>query len=206
MADASTSAARVAQLEREIHELQTEINRLREENRRWAKLAGTDGLTGLPNRISFFRAFLPQTLQRSVKEGRPVGLVLLSPDSLGDLNESHGREAGDEVIKGLGQLIQSLVGDEGKLGHVDGANFCLMMYPGEIEAVRSRANMVRARVRTHEFPCVGSVAQITISAGISSVQPTEGADFRNLGENYFSELNKALHSAKKAGGNRVEVA
>jgi diguanylate cyclase (GGDEF)-like protein len=202
MADAGS---RVGQLEREVLELQAEVNRLREENRRWAKLAGTDGLTGLPNRISFFRAFLPQTLQLAVKEERPVGLILLSPDSLGDLNESFGREAGDEVVKGLGQLVQSLVGDEAKLGHVDGANFCLMLYPGEMEAVRGRANMVRARVRTHEFPCSGSVAQITVSAGISSVVPTEGSDFRSLSEEYFSDLNKALHSAKKAGGNRVEV-
>ena len=203
---ADPGSARIAQLEKGVRDLQQEVNRLREENRRWAKLAGTDGLTGLPNRISFFRAFLPQTLQLSVREDRPVGLILLSPDSLGEVNETYGREAGDEVVKGLGHLIQSLVGDEGKLGHVDGANFILMMYPGEIEAVRGRANMVRARVRTHEFPCADSIAQITVSAGIVSVQPSEGADFRSLGEAYFSELNQALHSAKKAGGNRVEVA
>lgn len=200
------SEAHVAQLEQQIQDHQTEISRLKEENRRWAKLAGTDSLTGLPNRISFFRAFLPQTFQQAVKEERPVGLILLSPDSLGDVNETHGREAGDEVVKGLGQLIQSLVGDEGKLGHVDGANFCLMMHPADIDFVRGRANMVRARVRTHEFPCAESVAQITVSAGISSIQPTEGADFKALGEGCFSELNKALHAAKKAGGNRVEIA
>lgn len=206
MADAATPGARIAQLEREVLDLQAEIKRLREENRRWAKLAGTDSLTGLPNRISFLRAFLPQTLQQSVKEEKPVGLILVSPDDLGGINEEYGREAGDEVVKGLGQLIQSLVGDEAKLGHVDGANFCLMMYPGDVEAVRGRANMVRARVRTHAFPCAGSTAQITISAGVSSVQPTEGAEFRSLGEEYFSVLNQALHAAKKAGGNRVEIA
>lgn len=206
MNDAGSGDAHVARLEQELRDLRQEVRRLTEENRRWAKLAGTDSRTGLPNRISFFRAFLPQALQQSVKDERPVGLVLVSPDSLWSVNESHGREAGDEVIKGLGALIQSLVGDEGKLGHVDGANFALMMYPGELEAVRGRANMVRARVRTHEFPCAGSVAQITVSAGVTCVQPTEGEDFRRLGDDYFSRLNKALYSAKKAGGNRVELA
>jgi len=203
MADANGS--RVAQLEEEKRELKAEVSRLREENRRWAKLAGTDALTGLPNRISFCRAFLPQTLTQSVKEGHPVGLILISPDALWEVNESRGREAEDQVIKGLGQLIQSLVGDEAKLGHIDGENFCLMVYPGELEAVRSRANMVRARVRTHEFPCGEASAQITVSAGISSVLPAEGADFKGLGESYLRDLNQALHSAKKAGGNRVEV-
>lgn len=202
----SGEQGRVLQLEEELQTLRQEVERLREENRRWAKLAGTDSLSGLPNRISFFRAFLPQVLQQSVKEGQPVGLILLSPDSLGEVNESFGREAGDEVVKGLGTLIQSLVGDSGKLGHVDGANFIQMVYPGDIELTRGRANMVRARVRTHEFPCAGSVAQITVSAGILSVEPAEGSDFRSLGEVYFRQLNEALHSAKKAGGNRVEVA
>ena len=196
---------RVVQLQQKVRDLEAEVARLKEENRRWAKLAGTDSLTGLPNRISFLRAFLPQTMQKSVKDGYPVGLILLSPDSLGDVNEEFGREAGDEVVKGLGLLIQSLVGDAAKLGHVDGANFCLMMHPGELEAVRGRANMVRARVRTHEFPCADGVAQITVSAGISSVQPAEGDDFKRLGETCFSNLNQVLHSAKKAGGNRVEV-
>ena len=71
--------------------------------------------------------------------------------------------------------------------------------------MRGRANLVRARVRTDEFPCVDSVAQIAVSAGIHSVQPTEGVDFRSLGEEYVSQLNQALCAAKKAGGNRVEV-
>ena len=202
----ASAEACVGQLEQEVQDLRAEVDRLREENRRWARLAGTDSLTGLPNRISFFRAFLPQMLQQAMKEDQPVGLILLSPDSLVEVNEAYGREAGDQVVKGLGQLIQSLVGDEVKLGHVDGANFILMMYPGELEEVRSRANMVRARVRTHAFPCGDSVAQITVSAGASVVQPKESADFRSLGEGHFSELNEALHSAKKAGGNRVEVA
>jgi diguanylate cyclase (GGDEF)-like protein len=203
MADAEI--ARIAQLEQETKDLREEVSRLRDENRRWAKLAGTDGLTGLPNRISFFRAFLPQALQLSVKEGRPVGLILISPDSLGVVNENYGREAGDQVVNGLGILIQSLVGDSGKLGHIDGANFLLMIYPSDLELARGRANMIRARVRTHEFPCSDSVAQITVSAGILSVEPAEGDDFRSLGEGYFSQLNQALHAAKKAGGNRVEV-
>ena len=199
-------ADRIAQLEQETKELREETERLRDENRRWAKLAGTDAMTGLPNRISFFRAFLPQTLQLSVKESRPVGLILISPDSLGDVNETFGREAGDQVVNGLSKLIQSLVGDSGKLGHIDGANFLLMIYPGDLELARGRANMIRARVLTHEFPCTDSMAQITVSAGITSVEPAEGEDFRSLGDDYFSQLNRALYAAKKVGGNRVEVA
>ena len=205
MADSSEANQRIQSLEAEVGSLREEVERLRKENRRWARLAGTDSLTGLPNKISFLRAFVPQVFQTAIKEEQPVGLILFSPDNLGDINETHGREAGDHVIKGLGVLVQSLVGDTGRLGHVDGSNFVVMMYPAGTEEVRGRANMVRARVRSHEFPCADSIAQITVSAGITSVSPKSGADLQSLGEESFGRLNAALHLAKKAGGNRVEA-
>lgn len=196
----------VRALEAQVESLNQEVKRLRAENRRWARLAGTDVLTGLPNKISFLRAFVPQALQKARKKGEPVGLVLVSADNLGEINESFGREAGDEVIKGLGALIQSLVGDEGRLGLLDGSNFVLIIYPALLEDARSRANMIRARTRTHAFPCGDTTAQITVSAGVIVVLPKEDDDLQQASEGLLRQLNEALLAAKKAGGNRVEVA
>ncbi len=196
---------RLQSLEAEVASLQSEVARLREENRRWARLAGTDSLTGLPNKISFMRAFVPQTFKTASEEQQSVGLLLFSPDNLGVVNETHGREAGDQLLKGLGALIQSLVGDSGRLGLLDGSNFVLMMYPSSVEEARGRGNMIRARVRTHAFPCADATAQITVSAGVTAVAPSEGDDLQSLSEERFKTLNEALFTAKKAGGDRVEV-
>lgn len=192
-------------LEARIVALEGEVTRLREENRRWARLAGTDALTGLPNKISFLRAFVPQIFKTAAEEQQSVGFLLVSPDDLGAVNETHGREAGDQVLKGLGALIQSLVGDAGRLGLLDGSNFVLMMYPSTVEEARGRGNMIRARVRTHAFPCVDGTAQITVSAGVTIAEPEVGDDLQALSEERMSTLNQALFMAKKAGGNRVEL-
>ncbi|MBK35514.1 MAG: hypothetical protein CME26_08290 [Gemmatimonadetes bacterium] len=196
---------RVRALEAQVVSLETEVARLREENRRWARLAGTDALTGLPNKISFLRAFVPQTFKTASEEQKSVGLLLVSPDDLGGVNEMHGREAGDQVLKGLGALIQSLIGDAGRLGLLDGSNFVLMVYPADVEDIRGRANMIRARVRTHAFPCAETTTQITVSAGVTVATPVEEDDLQALGEERMSTLSRALFTAKKAGGNRVEV-
>ncbi len=196
---------RVRALEAEKEELKAEVERLRDENKRWARMAGTDSLTGLPNKISFMRAMLPQTLKRSAKDGDPVGIVLLSADELGEINETHGREAGDQVIQGLGELLRSLLGEEDRVAHVDGTHFSVVVYPGDLDTVRGRANMLRARVKAHFFPCGDSTKQITVSSGVASIRAKEGADDRATAEDVFHHLNRVLYSAKKAGGNRVET-
>ena len=200
-----TAAQRIRELEAENLSLRQEAERLKAENRRWARMAGTDALTGLPNKISFMRALVPQTIQRAMAEGNPIGFILLSADDLGPVNETYGREAGDQILKGLGDLLQPLLGEEGRLGHIDGSHFAVVLYPADLDTVRGRANMLRARVRAHKFLCADTIAQITVSAGIASVEPNAASDGRILTEDVFRLLNQSLYLAKKAGGNRIEV-
>jgi len=200
------NADRLRDLEAENARLRKELERLQAENRRWARMAGTDALTGLPNKISFMRALVPQTLERAVKEELPVGLILFCADNLGSINEAHGREAGDQVLKELAGMLQPLLGPESRVGHIDGAHFAVLLYPCDVDTARGRANMLRARVRTREFPCGDTTAQITVSAGVACVLPEGEANGRALGEEAFRSLSHALHAAKRAGGNRIEVA
>ena len=68
--------------------------------------------------------------------------------------------------------------------------------------VRGRANMLRA----HTFPCGTSTAQITVSAGVVVVVPTDATDEKVITESVFHSLSEALYAAKAAGGNQVQVA
>ena len=203
--DPAALARRIQELESDNQAQKAEIKRLKDENRRWARLAGTESTTGLPNKISFMRAMVPQAVQRAARESKPIGFMLLSADNLGDVNESYGREAGDQVIQGLAELLQSLLDEGGRLGHLDGTHFAVIFYPADLDAVRGRANMLRARIRSHGFPCAGDTVPITASVGIGSVEPEAKPDARAVGEEAFLLLNGALYKAKKAGGNRVEA-
>ncbi len=61
-------------LEIEITRLKEENKKLRVSNRRWMRIAGTDSLTGLPNKVFFTTALLPQAITKSDEDGRPIGL------------------------------------------------------------------------------------------------------------------------------------
>ena len=196
---------RVQELEEELNTLREENRRLKDENRKWAKLAGTHGLTGLPNKISFLRALVPQAIHRAFKEQNPVGFVLISADEIGNINEARGREAGDEVIRGLGEMVTSLLDETDRVGHLDGTHFAVIIYPSDAEIARGRANMIRARVRAHEFPCSNDVVKITVSCGAMSVLPQDSTNGKELADRIFVKLSEALYNAKKEGGNRVEI-
>ena len=205
-AELESLRGRIQELEQQNSAQQEELRRLRDENRRWARLAGTDSLTGLPNKISFVRAILPQAIQRAASEGEPVGFMLVSADSLGNVNETYGRDAGDRVIEALGELLKSLLDGGDRIGHLDGTHFAAILYPADLDQVRGRANMIRARVRGHHFPYGAGTTQITVSVGICSMEPSEAVGHKRLAEDVIMRLSGAVYAAKKASGNRVEVA
>lgn len=195
---------RLRKLEFERKALEEEVQKLRKENQRWTGLVGTDSLTGLPNKLLFMQALVPQLIQTAQKNRQSIGFILLATDNLINLNEDYGWEGGDQIIQGLGNLLQSILGDEGKLGHIDGPSFAIVLCPSDLDLVRTRANMLRARIRSHTFPCSETTAKITVSLGIGTLEPTVPYS-RGIIERTFRALNRALYIAKQAGGNRVEI-
>jgi two-component system, cell cycle response regulator len=201
-----TDAQRLIDLEKENQTLRQEVERLRTDNRRWARMAGTDGLTGLPNKVSFLRVFAPQAVKSSAGARKPIGFILLSADELGPINETQGRVAGDQVLKGLAEFLQALLSEDLKLGHLDGSHFSVIMPEADLEAVKARANMLRARIKSQAFPCGDGVAKITTSVGILSAIPPPDVDEKQWLETVYGLLNGALYKAKSSGGNRVTIA
>lgn len=197
------SEDRLSALEQENLRLRTEVERLREENRKWARLAGTDNLTGLPNRVSFLRAIMPSEVRKAVAEDKPISSLLLSADNLGTINEKHGRWAGDEVIKGLATYLRTVLTEDEKLGHIDGTNFAIV-FQADIADARNRAKKLRSQIRSRPFECADETVQITVSIGLCSVHDTEVKDPRILTDVIFKRLNEVLYTAKKDGGDRVE--
>lgn len=194
------------ELEAETSQLKQEVERLRAMNQRWAQLAGTDSLTGLPNKISFLRALAPQDIQHARTQQEPIGFMLLSGDNLGPINETKGRDAGDQVLRGLAEFLRSILKGEERLGHLDGSHYAVVLYPAGPEEIHSRAEELRVQIEAHAFPCAEGEAKITASFGITSVDSGAIGEPRSAAEKVFQSLNGALYRAKKAGGNRIEVA
>jgi diguanylate cyclase (GGDEF)-like protein len=191
---------RVQELEAELQQLRQEAERLRLMNQRWAQLAGTDNLTGLPNKISLLRALAPQDIQHARTRGEPIGFILLTGDNLGPINETKGRDAGDQVLRGLAEFLRSILKGEERLGPVDGSHFAVVFYPAGPEVIRSRAEELQAQIAAHPFPCAEGEVRLTASLGITSVDSSAISEPRSAAEKVFQSLNGALYRAEKAGG------
>jgi diguanylate cyclase len=202
--DSTQLAQRLGELQEEVHRQAQEVQRLQTINQRWAHLAGTDRLTGLPNKLAFLQAMMPQEVQQAQRRSEPIGFLLISGDSLGLINESHGRDAGDQVLGELARFLQTILKGEEQLGHLDGTNFAVALHPATSEQTLERAELLRSQVAAHDFPCVDSQVHLTISVGATSVDSAAIADPREAIEAAFRHLNQALYQAKRAGGNRVE--
>jgi len=195
----------VAKLQAEIARLRDENQKLKANNRRWMRLAGTDSLTGLPNKVFFTTALFPQFLAQSTAEGSPLGGIMAAPDNLGGINERFGRPGGDEIVRGVATFFTDNLEEGEKLIHLDGANFLLMVPGADLPGTRRRSLELRARVLNGQFECGGSSVGITLSLGVVSRTATpEGGipDGKDLVEEFLQRLAAALDQAKQMGGDR----
>ena len=91
----------VTRLQHELARLTRENLTLQATNRRWRRIAGADPLTGLPNRVFFLTALLPQAITQANAEAQDLACLVVAPNDLGDYNARYGRKLGDQVLKGV---------------------------------------------------------------------------------------------------------
>jgi diguanylate cyclase (GGDEF)-like protein len=195
----------VVKLQAEVARLKDENQKLRASNRRWMRIAGTDSLTGLPNKVFFSTALLPQAIGQGNADGLPVGGIMISPDNLGEYNKKFGRQAGNEIVKGVASFLSENVDGEEKLVHIDGANFVLIVPDADLAKAKRRALTIRARVLNRQFDCGDASVSLTLSLGVVSRSPSpEGAqvEIKEVVEEFLRRMEAALDQAKQMGGDR----
>ncbi|MFC1526942.1 GGDEF domain-containing protein, partial [Candidatus Latescibacterota bacterium] len=198
----ATNGNLVAKLQAEVARLKDENQKLRASNRRWMRIAGTDSLTGLPNKVFFSTALLPQAIGQGNADGLPVGAIMISPDNLGEYNKKFGRLGGNEIVKGVASFLAENVEDEEKLVHIDGANFVLIVPDADLTKAKRRALTLRARVLNRQFECAGTSVSLTLSLGVVSRSPTPEGDqvqIKELVEEFLRRMGASLDQAKQMG-------
>jgi diguanylate cyclase len=127
----------------------------------------------------------------------PVAVVLTDLDEFVVLNEAHGMETGDAVLRGFESVLAAGLGPAGRVAHVRGDEFAAMLPDTAIEEALLALEKVRAEVAVSE-PAQGLQDRITVSIGIAG-RPAHGATADEL----IAAAEAALVRAKRAGGNRV---
>jgi diguanylate cyclase len=164
--------------------------------RRLAEMARFDQLTGLANRV-LFRDYLIKTLARADRHHQLVAVMLLDLDRFKTINDTHGHEAGDLLLKQMAQRLKASVRESDLVARLGGDEFTVVMDglsdPGVIASFAARIlEVIRQPVRLGR-------SEVATSASIGiSVYPT---DVDNIDE-LLASADAAMYRAKERGADR----
>jgi diguanylate cyclase (GGDEF)-like protein len=180
----------------DISELAVDHRRLRHQRDMARSASYTDELTGLSN-----RRYLMEQLQARLGEHKAsqLTLVLLDLDRFKSINDTHGHDTGDVVLRHFAGLLQAHTRRDDLSGRMGGEEFLLVIRDATTEQslgqVQALLQAVRTSVPLADLPGLG----VTVSAGLAPARP--GDTVRQL----LSRADEALYAAKAAGRDRCVV-
>lgn len=192
-----------SQLERLNDDLELKVGErtqaLVEANQRLSQLAITDGLTNLFNH-RYLCEHLVLEVERSLRTGVPVAMLMIDVDHFKHYNDLHGHPAGDEILRTVARLLSEERRVNDIVARYGGEEFALLLVDAPPDVAVKLAERLRARIAEHAFP--GGETQpggrLTVSIGVA-VCPN---DVRTA-EALLKESDAALYRAKGAGRNCV---
>ncbi|QYN04039.1 GGDEF domain-containing protein [Pseudomonas protegens] len=169
---------------------------LQKANQQLQHLSRTDHLTQLYN-----RGHWEQRLQFEYsRHGSSIALLMLDIDHFKSINDRHGHQAGDAVIKRVSELIHQHVRDSDVAGRYGGEEFAILLPHTDLAGARTLAERLRQSVEEQEVIHNGQTIAFTISLGIACLD-RPARDHRCL----IEWADQALYASKRAGRNRVST-
>ncbi|WP_395006859.1 GGDEF domain-containing protein [Undibacterium sp.] len=160
-------------------------------------LATTDSLTGLWNRRSLENQANRQ-LSHSKRTGETLSIMMIDVDHFKRINDHYGHQAGDEVLRRLARLMQSIVRSNDYLARYGGEEFCILL-PATTEAqALVLAERLRRLYAELIVPWQHHALRGTISIGIAD-SDNGVADISTL----IAHADLALYDAKHQGRDQV---
>ena len=169
---------------------------------RYRVMATTDALTGCRNR-GYLLDMLPQEIKRAGRFGQPLSLVMIDIDLFKKVNDTHGHQAGDAVLKAFVRCIQALCRkDVDWVGRYGGEEFILVLPGTGPEGAELLAERIRAAAAALEVPVKDKVLRFTASSGVTGF-PAGEHNGAISPESMIAAADKCLYQAKERGRNRT---
>lgn len=162
--------------------------------------ASTDGLTDLPNRGIFDMRFTAAADQFQ-RYGRPFGLILLDIDHFKKFNDRWGDEAGDRVLRHVGQLIRSTIREVDLPARFGGEEFVVLLPETPLRDAVDAAERLRVAIEERPLAWSGLTLYITASLGVASCP-----ECRIVPGELLDAADAALYQSKADGRNRITAA
>ncbi len=156
----------------------------------------TDSLTGMQNR-RFFDDALREYLQEFRRIEKPVGLMVLDLDHFKQVNDTHGHDVGDEVLRAVARCLKDLTRYHDVVARMGGEEFAIVAPNMNNESLVKLAERIRRAVGALVIETSNVNIRVTISVGLSIWNGRESA------EEFYRRADKMLYEAKRLGRNRV---
>ena len=164
------------------------------------ELATHDALTGFLVRRSFLER-LHEELERTLRLGGEISLLLVDLDRFKQVNDTHGHLVGDVVLREVAQRIQGSVREMDLAGRYGGEEFGVMLPGAGQELGLQIAERIRSVVEATPIRAYDEEVRMTVSIGVCC-GPKDGTAVEQLMEG----ADQAMYRAKDLGRNRTEVA
>jgi diguanylate cyclase (GGDEF)-like protein len=173
------------------------------EGQRLAETAMQDGLTGIPNRRRFDE-HLQRAWAQSIRDRKPIALLLADIDHFKPYNDRYGHQAGDEAMKLVANTLAHFARRPLDLAaRYGGEEFAIVLFDTKRADAEHLGAEILGAVQKLAIPHQdsGAAPVLTISIGIACVVPAARRSWAGL----VQLADQALYAAKDSGRNRLEV-
>lgn len=178
--------------------LKSTQDELKRANERLRLMSRTDSLTGLDNR-GHLEERLEEMYELSMRLHEPLACVMCDLDHFKKVNDTHGHQAGDAVLRQLSTILRREAREVDRVGRYGGEEFMFLLPGTVLDAAVTFADRVRHAVEQHEFSFEQLSLKGTLSLGVAALPHPKvcGAD------GLVRAADDALYVAKALGRNRV---
>jgi len=172
---------------------------LKKQTKKAEELARTDEMTGIANR----RAFLEKgegLVQHGIRYKAPFSLVLIDIDHFKHVNDKHGHEAGDLVLKLFAKEISESIRDTDFFARVGGEEFVILLPNTRSDVAVEKTKKLLKHISELEVTYKAVILNITASMGICEFTQPDDTIYSLL-----SKADQALYYVKEHGRNNVHL-
>lgn len=159
----------------------------------------TDLLTKLPNRRQFDER-LDQMLSQAERFEEPLSLALIDVDNLREINEAHGHDAGDDLLRQMGIFLKNAARRSDMPARLGGSEFAVLLYHTDEKQAETFIRQLLDKARRHAFSLNGQDVSVRLLAGIAERTPST-----NTRRSLNFAADRALLKARQSGHDQYAV-